>query len=90
MEINEKYSPRIRAYCLSNGKQSSLKIQKRVFENNLFNGGDILYVKNFKEKPAVKFENGKFTEIPDEKCWWIENYEIISPEEFDKRIRHGR
>ena len=86
LELNEKFSPRVQAYCLSNGSQSTLKIQKKTFDNNNFLVGDILYCNSFKKKQSVKFENGKYENIEDEWTWWIDSYKVISPEEFDKMI----
>jgi DNA polymerase-3 subunit alpha len=88
MEINEKYSPRIELYCMANGKRRSIKIQKKLYENNIFYGGDILYVKSFREKPAVKFVDGKYVESPDEKQWWIENFTVLTPEQFDSTLKN--
>jgi len=84
MKLDEKFSPRFQAYCLFNGKQMSLKVQKKTFENNNFLPGDILYIKRFLEKPSVSFVDGKFVESEAEKTWWVDSFTIIKPEEFDK------
>jgi len=86
MELNEKFAPRIQAYCLNNGKQTSLKIQKKTFENNNFLAGDILYVNHFKEKPSISFVNNNYVESETETTWWIDQYRIIKPEEFDEIV----
>ena len=84
--IDERFSPRIECHSLATGKSTSLKVQKKLFENNMFRGGDILYVKSFKEKPAVKFVNGQYVEDETNKQWWISDFRIVEPEEFDKLI----
>lgn len=86
LKLDEKFAPRIQAYCLNNGHQASLKIQKKTFENNCFLGGDILYVKNFKQKPSVAFVNGKYVESETETTWWIDSYSIINQDKFDSII----
>ncbi len=86
LQLNEKFSPRVQSYCLSNGSQSTLKIQQRTFDSNNFLAGDILYCSSFKKKPAVKFDNGKYENIEGEWTWWIDSYKVISPDEFDKMI----
>jgi hypothetical protein len=88
MSIDTKYSPRCDLYCLANGKRRSIKIQKKLYENNIFYGGDILYVKSFREKPAVKFVDGKYVESPDETAWWIENFTVLTPEQFDSTLKN--
>ena len=87
MKLDEKFAPRIQAYCIANGKQMSLKIQKKVFENNNFLAGSILYVKHFEKKPSVTFVDGKFVESETDFTWWLSNFSEISPEDFDKTIR---
>jgi DNA polymerase III alpha subunit len=84
--LETKYAPRAECYCLNNGKTSSLKIQRKIYDNNMFGGGEILYIKNFQEKPAVKFIDGKYVEDEIQTAWWISNYSIIPPNEFDKIV----
>jgi DNA polymerase III alpha subunit len=87
MSIDEKFAPRVESYCLANGKRASLKVQKKLFENKMFRGGEILFVKSFKEKPAVKFIDGHYVDDENgETCWWIENYEIVNDSQFDKIV----
>jgi DNA polymerase III alpha subunit len=86
LQLNEKYAPRIQIYCLSNGNQASLKIEKKVFQNNNFLAGDILYLKHFKKKNSVKYENNQYVDIENEYQWWIVNYDIIAPNYFDKIV----
>jgi len=88
LSIQTKFSPRVQAYCLSNGSQVSLKIQKNLYDNNLFLGGDILYIKKFKKKPTVRFEDGKFVQNEDGSFdWWIDQYNVVEPEKFDEIVK---
>ena len=86
LSLETKYSPRANCYCLGNGKIASLKIQNKVYDHNVFIGGDILFVKNFEEKPTVSYVNGKYIYSDTETTWWISNYSIISAEEFNKLV----
>jgi len=88
MNVDTKFAPRCELYCLNNGKRSSIKVQKKIYDNNLFYGGEILYVDNFREKPAVKFVDGKYVESPDDKQWWMERYTILTPEQFDATLKN--
>lgn len=84
LELDTKYSPRIQAYCMNNGMQMSLKLQKKLYERNPFGGGEILYAQNFEKKECVKFDNGKYVSKDDGSFdWWISNYRVIKPSEFD-------
>ena len=82
----KQIAPRIQAYCLANGIQDSLKIQCKVFDNNNFLAGDILYCKSFKKKNSVRYDNGLFIDIEGEYQWWIESFDVIKSEDFDKLI----
>jgi len=86
--VDERFAPRAECYCLSNGKTSSLKVQRKIFENNMFRGGEILYVKNFEKKKPVKFINGKYIEDDNgEWQWWMSNYSLVSEDKFDELVK---
>ncbi|MFA5558668.1 MAG: DNA polymerase III subunit alpha, partial [Methanofastidiosum sp.] len=63
MEVETRYAPRLTCYCLANGKIATLKIQKKLFENNPLKKGDIIFINNWKSQPQKKYENGKFYDI---------------------------
>lgn len=86
VSIDEKFAPRVQIHSLATGKQVSVKVQKKIFEKNPFYGGEILYIGSFKEKPSVKFVDGKYVESEEDRTWWIENYKIVQPEDFDEKL----
>jgi len=86
LQLSEKYAPKIGIYCLRNGVQSTLKIQRKIFENNNFLPGDILYCKSFDKKNSVRYVNGQYEDIPDDYTWWLSDYKILSKEEYNKLI----
>ena len=87
-ELSEKFSPRILAYCLATGKSMSLKIQRKIFERNNFLGGDIIFCKTMTPKLPTKFiSEGNYEKIEGEKEWWIDWYEVIHWENFDKIVQ---
>jgi DNA polymerase III alpha subunit len=83
VSLDLTFAPRVQSYCLSNGKQASLKVYRKTYENNPFGGGEILYCKSFKEKPSSKFVDGKYVDDPNETTWWIEDYTVVTPEQFN-------
>jgi DNA polymerase III alpha subunit len=87
LELQTKFSPRAEMYCLNNGKRNSIKVQKKTYDNNPFFGGEIIKCNNFEKKSAVNFNNGHFEEIKGEYCWWLNDYSIVSNEEFDKILK---
>jgi DNA polymerase-3 subunit alpha len=82
-----RIAPRLEIYCFNNSARSSLKIQNKIYDNNPFNAGEIIYINKFIKKNAVRYENGKYPEIEGEYTWWVDSYSIISPEEFDKIVQ---
>jgi DNA polymerase-3 subunit alpha len=83
VSLDLTFAPRVQSYCLSNGKQASLKVYRKTYENNPFGGGEILYCKSFKEKPSSKFVDGKYVDDPNETTWWLTNYTVVTPEQFN-------
>jgi len=90
LELQTKFSPRVEMYCLNNGKRNSVKVQKKTYDNKPFFGGEIIKCNNFEKKPAVSFSDGHFEEIKGEYCWWLNDYSIISNEEFDKILKENK
>lgn len=89
LEMNMKYSPRIKVYCLSNqsyDKIKSIKILKKNFNKQPFKEGDILFGKKFVQKPKSKPDptgkkqaNGMPVFIKDyeDKEYWLDSYRIV-------------
>jgi hypothetical protein len=86
MKLDLKWSPRIESYCLNNGKQATLKIQKKIYEFNPFGASEIIFCNEFEKKPAVKYIDGNYIEDPNTFQWWIKNYRNVSMEEFNKLL----
>lgn len=74
MDVNTKFSPRIEAYCLANGKTESMKIAKKTYNNIPVQTGDIIFIEKCTPKPQKKFENGKFIDVEGTKEWWVDKY----------------
>jgi hypothetical protein len=87
MALDTTFAPRIQAYCLANGKQQSLKIYRKTYDNNMFGGGEILFAKSFRQKPATKFINGEYVESDTEFTWWLDDYIVVSEEQFNKMLK---
>jgi len=85
--IDTRFAPRIESYCLSNGKTVSLKIYKKMYENNIILGGDILFCRNFEKKAPIKYDNGEYLEdLSAPSQYWLTDYDVIQPEDFDKNL----
>lgn len=85
--VDTRFSPRVETYCLNNGARASLKVQKKLYDNKVFYGGEILKIKSFKKKETVDFKDGEFIKRNDNTYdWWIEDYDIIPQENFDEMV----
>jgi len=85
--LDTKYAPRINSYCLANGKTQSLKLYRKTYDNKPFGGSEILYCKNFEQKKPVKFIDNKYVEdVNGENQWWLTNYDVVTPNEFNQML----
>lgn len=78
LELDKKYTPKVLLYNLNTGKIATVKVVQKLFNQNKFEVGDVLYITKFIKKPQVKYEDGQYIEIKGEFDWWIEKYEIKS------------
>lgn len=83
-ELDDTYSPKFKAYCLSNGKTSEMKIHKRLNYKNKeikvsvqecpIADGDIIYMTKCKKEQRQRKINDEWINIPDVYDWWINDY----------------
>lgn len=76
MDVDTKYSPKIKLYALANGGTIPVKISKKDFSNNPIKSGDIIKVISQYKKNKMHKEGDKWVESP-EKEWWITDYKIV-------------
>ena len=89
IDLDDKYSPKFKAYCLKTGDLCEMRVHKRknprdkevvtTFMNEPFQNGDILYMQTCKRKPKQrKDENDNWVDVPNEYNWWLNDYRKIS------------
>lgn len=86
-DLDTTYSPKFVAYCLKNGKTAPMKIHntiprnnknvKQCFSNLEVKNGDIVYMTACSKEPKKKKIDGKWTDVPGEFDWWLNDYEIV-------------
>jgi DNA polymerase-3 subunit alpha len=75
LSVDTKYSPKVKMYSLKNGTILDCKIDKRTFNKNKLNNGDIVIVMGTKRKPKMrKNADGKWETIAGTSELWITNY----------------
>ena len=86
-DLDTKYSPKFKAYCLSKGNNTQMKVSnklnnrnkavKTAFATTPFENGDILYLTKVEQQPRKrKTENG-FEDVPGEFDWWVREYKKV-------------
>jgi DNA polymerase-3 subunit alpha len=78
IDLDIKYSPKLKVYALANGSTLDVKIDKKTFNRNKLNVGDIIIVNKQKTKPKMsRNSDGSFSPIEGSKEWWLEDYKRI-------------
>jgi len=77
IEINDsngQYAPRLLVRSLNNGKVVSRKIQKKVFNKNPLNIGDVVYIEKSEKKNSVKYVGGEYVDQEGSYTVWMQDY----------------
>jgi len=77
LEVDTKYSPKLKMYSLKTGKTLDFKINKRTFKKNPIEKGDVILVQGHKVEPRKKMIDGKFVSIPGTSERWITQYKKV-------------
>lgn len=75
VDVDTKYSPKLKLYALANGNTIPVKINKKIFEECPVRKGDIVHVNNQTQQYKKQLVDGKWVQ-GTEKEWWITSYEI--------------
>ena len=77
-KLSTEYTPRLSLYALANGNIITVKIQKKIFNNNPLREGDIIKISDggYYKRPKWTKVDDKWVESKTEKEWWLTNYQI--------------
>ena len=77
LEVNTKYTPKLKMYSPISGNTEIVKIAKKDFKKQPLEVGSVILVFNIYEKhKKTKDKDGKWIDIPNEYEYWIDDYEI--------------
>lgn len=76
MEVDTKYSPKLKLYALANGSTIPVKIPKKDFNKNPIKKGDIIKVLAQDKRNKV-YKDGDDWVKTSEKEWWVYDYKIV-------------
>ena len=84
LDLDTKYSPKFNAYCLSTGEVCEMKIHSKLMKKDKIiktsyaeipiEDGDVIYMKKCIREPRKKKVDNKWTDVPGEYVWWINDY----------------
>ena len=78
MEIDTKFTPRLKVYSLKKGEMIECKIDKRSFNRDRLKVGDIIKIKGQTKKQKVrKNESGSWVPVADMYEIWITQYQKV-------------
>ena len=87
LDLDNSYSPKFQAYCLSNGKICDMKIHSRLVKKDnriktSFNevpveNGDVVYMNRCDREPRKRKIDGVWQTVPGEYVWWINDYRKV-------------
>lgn len=75
VDLETKFSPKLKVYALANGTTLEVKINKKIFNKQPLQKGEIIRIKKQKLKPKMcRNTDGSFSPIEGSNEWWIEEY----------------
>ena len=77
MEVDDKYSPKIKLYSAATGRVGVMKIKKPIFSKAPLRKGDVIDLLNWVKRPAYRYVDGKSKSIPGVDESWIVAYDVL-------------
>ncbi len=79
ISLDTTYAPKLKMYSLKNGNTLDCKIDRKTFNKNKLEEGDIVYISGTRNKPKMKKdENGQFVPIDGMNELWITSYKKMN------------
>ena len=77
MEVDDKFSPKIKLYSAATGRVGVMKIKKPIFSKAPLRKGDVIDLLNWVKRPAYRYVDGKSKAIPGVDESWIVAYDVL-------------
>lgn len=78
IDVDEKYSPKLKLYSVSTGDTGVMKIRKPDFAKDPVKAGDVIKLLGWQKKPAYQYQDGKRSVKPGVTELWMDGYKKIS------------
>ena len=77
LEVDDKYSPKIKLYNVSSGTVGMMKVRKPLYKKLPLAPGDVIDLLSWERKPAYQFKDGKPQARPGVQDLWMKDYKIL-------------
>lgn len=78
-EVDTKYSPKLKIYGLKRGEMFDCKIDKRTFNRNKLEKGNLIRITGQVSKPKSRLnERGEWEPIPNTSDLWLTKYQVVN------------
>ena len=78
LEVDDKYSPKVKLYNVAKGTVGLMKIRKPTYKLWPVRTGDVVRLKDWQRKPAYQYLDGKPKAKPGVYDLWMLDYEIVA------------
>lgn len=78
LEVDDRYSPKLRLCNVANGRIGAMKIKKALFQARPLAVGDFLRLRAWDRRPFYRYVDGKAKPNPDRQDLWITEYEVLT------------
>lgn len=77
LEVDTKYTPRLRLYNVSSGSVGLMKVRKATYNARPVQSGDLIRMDDWKKSPAFAYVNGSRVPIAGATELWLLSYQIV-------------
>ena len=77
LEVETKYSPKLKMYSIATGNVGQIKILKKDFNDLPIQAGDVVKIDFYTKKPAYSYSGGQKHVIPGVYDLWVSKYSIV-------------
>ena len=79
LDVDTKYSPKLKVFSLKNGTTLDCKVGKKTFRQNPIEPGDMIRISGTKHEPKKrKTEDGEWEPIPGTRELWLTKYQKVT------------
>ena len=79
LDVDTKYSPKLKVFSLKNGTTLDCKVGKKIFRQNPIEPGDMIRISGTKYEPKKrKTEDGEWEPIPGTRELWLTKYQKVT------------